>query len=131
MALILVVQDRPPERERLIELLGAAAYAVIWSEDGHDAVRQVRERRPAVVIADMLVPEMDGLEFARAVRADPEISKTPIVLCTATYEPRELERLALAAGVTRVLVQPVEPKEILRAVAELQETELAREDAAS
>jgi CheY-like chemotaxis protein len=121
MPTVLVVEDRPTDRELLVALLGSSGYEVVEAETGDEALRLTREWRPDLVIADMLVPEMDGLDFARAVRADPKISGTPIILYTATYELWELERLARAAGVSLVLRKPTDPREILAAVAALLE----------
>jgi two-component system cell cycle sensor histidine kinase/response regulator CckA len=121
MPTVLVVEDRPTDRELLVALLGSSGYEVVEAETGDEALRLTREWKPDLVIADMLVPEMDGLDFARAVRADPKISGTPIILYTATYELWELERLARAAGVSLVLRKPTDPREILGAVAALLE----------
>jgi two-component system cell cycle sensor histidine kinase/response regulator CckA len=116
---VLVVEDRPTDRELLVSLLGGSGYDLLEAETGDDALRLGREARPDLVIADMLVPEMDGLDLARAVRSDPELADTPIILYTAAYERSELERLARAAGVSVVLPKPTDPKEILRAVTSL------------
>jgi two-component system cell cycle sensor histidine kinase/response regulator CckA len=116
---VLVVEDRPTDRELLVSLLGGSGYDLLEAETAHDALRLSREARPDLVIADMLVPEMDGLDLARAVRSDPELADTPIILYTAAYERSELERLARAAGVSVVLPKPTDPKEILRAVTSL------------
>jgi CheY-like chemotaxis protein len=121
MATVLVVEDRPTDRELLVALLGNSGYEVLEAETGDEALRLTREWKPDLVIADMLVPEMDGLDLSRAVRSDPSIAATPIILYTATYELWELERLARAAGVSLVLRKPTDPKEILAAVASLLE----------
>jgi two-component system cell cycle sensor histidine kinase/response regulator CckA len=121
MATVLVVEDRPTDRELLVALLGNSGYDVLEAETGDEALRLTREWKPDLVIADMLVPEMDGLDLSRAVRSDPAIAATPIILYTATYELWELERLARAAGVSLVLRKPTDPKEILSAVASLLE----------
>lgn len=119
MPLVLVVEDRPTDRELLVALLGSSGYDLLEAETGDEALRLAREWKPDLLIADMLVPEMDGLDLARAVRADAAILQTPIILYTATHELWELERLARAAGVSLVLPKPAEPKDILRAVASL------------
>ena len=119
MPVVLVVEDRPTDRELLSTLLSGARYDVLECETGEEALLITRERRPDLLIADMLVPGMDGLDLARAVRAEPAIANTPIILYTATYEIWELERLARAAGVSLVLRKPTDPAEILRAVATL------------
>ena len=122
MPTALVVEDRPADRERLVSLLGASGYDVLETETGREALRLTREWRPDVVITDMLVPEMDGLDLARAVRSDPAIAATPIMLYAATHEAWELERLARAAGISLVLPKPADPDAILRDVASLVET---------
>jgi two-component system cell cycle sensor histidine kinase/response regulator CckA len=116
---VLVVEDRPTDRELLVSLLGGSGFDLLEAETADEALRLSRESKPDLVIADMLVPEMDGLDLARAVRSDPATADTPIILYTAAYELRELERLARAAGVSLVLPKPTEPKEILRAVTSL------------
>jgi two-component system cell cycle sensor histidine kinase/response regulator CckA len=116
---VLVVEDRPTDRELLVSLLGGSGYDLLEAETGDDALRLSREARPDLVIADMLVPEMNGLDLAREVRSDPELADTPIILYSAAYERSELERLARAAGVSVVLPKPTDPKEILRAVTSL------------
>jgi two-component system cell cycle sensor histidine kinase/response regulator CckA len=119
VALVLIVEDRPDDRKLLVTLLNYAGHSVVEAVNGMEGLTRTRERRPDLVIADMLVPGMDGLDFARAVRRDPEIAETPIILYTATYEPWELEKLARAAGISRVLVKAAEPEEILRNIADV------------
>ena len=121
MPTVLVVEDRPTDRELLVSLLGGSGYDVLETEKGEEALRLTREWRPDLVIADMLVPEMDGLDLARAVRSDPSISGIPIILYAAASELWELERMARAAGVSLVVRKPTDPKEILHAVTSLLE----------
>jgi CheY-like chemotaxis protein len=121
MPTVLVVEDRPTDRETIVALLASSGYDLLEAETGDEALCLTREWKPDLLIADMLVPEMDGLDLARAVRADPAIASTPIILYTATYELWELERLARAAGVSLVLRKPTDPKEILDAVSSLLE----------
>ena len=119
MPTVLVVEDRPTDRELLVSLLVGSGYDLVEAETADDALRLSRELRPDLVIADMLVPEMDGLDLARAVRSYPELADTPMILYTAAFERSELERLARAAGVSVVIPKPTDPKEILRAVTSL------------
>ena len=119
MPLVLVVEDRPTDRELLVDLLDNSGYELLESETAEEAVRLALEWKPDLVIADMLVPEMDGLDLARAVRANPAIAQTPIMLYTAADELWELERLAHAAGVSLVLRKPADPREVLSAVESL------------
>jgi CheY-like chemotaxis protein len=122
MPTVLVVEDIPEDRERLVSLLGASGYDVLETETGREALRLTREWKPDLLITDMLVPDLDGLDLARAVRSDPAIAGTPIILYAATHEVWELERLALAAGVSLVLRKPADSDQMLRDVASLVET---------
>jgi CheY-like chemotaxis protein len=119
MPLVLVVEDRPTDRELVVGLLGSSGYDLIEAETGDEALRAARDSNPDLVIAGMLMPEMDGLDLARAIRADASGAQTPIILYTASYELWELERLANAAGVSLVIPKPTDPRDILAAVASL------------
>jgi CheY-like chemotaxis protein len=119
MATILVLDDRRSNRAFLVELLGYAGYALLEASDGGEALTLVRRERPDLVIADILMPRMDGYEFVRQLRSDPAIAATPVILYTATYEKRAARELAGKCGVRQLLRWPVEPAEILRAVAEV------------
>lgn len=118
MALVLVIEDRFEDRAVLMALLMHAGHAVAEALDGQEGLEMTRSRRPDVVIADVLVPHLDGLDYARAVRRDPDIAHTPIILYTAAYAAWELEKLASAAGISRVLEKPADPGDILDAVEE-------------
>jgi diguanylate cyclase len=116
MSTILIVDDRALNREFLATLLRYVGYQVIEAVDGADALRKVRAERPALVISDVLMPIMDGVEFARAVRADADIAATPIIFYTATYRLEQARAMADSCGVETVLSKPVEPQAILDAV---------------
>src|SRR6185295_4450998 len=80
--------------------------------------------RPDLVIVDILMPEMDGFEFVRQLRADPSIALTRVVFYTATYLEAETRELARACGVEHVIVKPAEPHvifDIVRAVLDIDE----------
>jgi DNA-binding NarL/FixJ family response regulator len=116
MATVLIVDDRESNREVVVASLQRKGYDLIEASDGADALAQVRSKRPQVVISDILMPTMDGYEFARQLRADPEIAHTEIIFYTAHYRAREAQNLADACGVFRVLTKPCEPGDIVRAV---------------
>ncbi|MBL8057490.1 MAG: PAS domain S-box protein, partial [Anaerolineales bacterium] len=117
MATILVVDDRPANREVLVTLLAYGGHRLLEAADGQEALAQVRAERPDLVIADILMPTMDGYDFVQRLRAEPDHSATPVIFYTATYLSREAEALARACGVLQVLYKPVEPQAVLEAVA--------------
>ncbi|MEO7913548.1 MAG: GAF domain-containing protein [Roseiflexaceae bacterium] len=116
MATILVVDDHPTNRAFLTTLLGYAGYLLHEAADGAEALEAVRAVHPDLVIADVLMPMMDGYEFVRRLRVDPAIAHTPVIFCTATYSEREAQVLARDCGVEHVLLKPVPADLILRTV---------------
>jgi CheY-like chemotaxis protein len=111
---ILIVDEHSTNRALLVTLLGYAGYHLHEAADGGEALEAVRPVRPDLVIADVLIPTMDGYELVRRLRADLAITHTPVVFYTATYLEREA--LARDCGVEHVLVQPALPDLILRTV---------------
>ena len=117
MAKVLVVDDHPSNRELVTTLLGYAGHAFIEASNGADALALTRSERPDLVICDILMPGMDGYEFVRQLRADPDITRTHVVFYTATFMEAEARALARSCGVSLVLTKPCEPEEILATVA--------------
>ncbi|MBI3974385.1 MAG: hybrid sensor histidine kinase/response regulator, partial [Chloroflexi bacterium] len=116
MASVVVVDDDPIGREYVVTLLGYRGHRVIEAGDGTEALRAVREARPDLVIADVLMPAMDGLEFVRQLRAEAATASIPVVLYTAMHHQDEARALAKACGVAHVIAKPAEPETILSVV---------------
>ena len=116
MATILVVDDRPLNREFLAMLLRYVGHRVLEAADGAQALKCAREERPALVIADVIMPVMGGVELANRLLSDKISSPIPVIFYTATYRSTEAWELAKSCGVTTVLAKPSEPQVILEAV---------------
>jgi PAS domain S-box-containing protein len=116
LATILIIDDVPANRDYLVTLLGYGGHDLHQAADGAEGLELVRAVRPDLVIADVLMPTMDGYEFVRRLRAEPEIAATPVIFYTAHYHEREARSLAASCGVTQVLTKPCEPEEVLRTV---------------
>jgi diguanylate cyclase (GGDEF)-like protein/PAS domain S-box-containing protein len=116
MATILVVDDRPLNRDFLVTLLGYCGHVLLEAADGAEALEVVRTQPPDLVISDILMPTMDGIEFVRRLRSDERTAELPVIFYTATYRVREARELGLTCGVTAVLAKPAEPQEVLAAV---------------
>jgi CheY-like chemotaxis protein len=110
MATILVVDDAPTNREFLVTLLGYRGHRLLEAADGAEALALVRAERPDLVIADILMPTMDGYEFVRQLRADPVIAQILVIFYTAYYHEQEAKALAQACGVAHILTKPSEPE---------------------
>lgn len=116
MAKVLVVDDHASNRELIVSLLKYAGHESLEAADGSLALEQVRSARPDLVICDLLMPTMDGYEFVRQVRADPDVARTEVIFYTATFTESEALGLATSCGVSSVLVKPCEPEAILSAI---------------
>src|SRR5256885_12258381 len=118
MATILIVDDRPTNRQFLLTLLGYGGHRLLEAANGADALERVRAERPNLVITDILMPTMDGYEFVRHLRADPDLAPMPVIFYTATYSEPQARALADSCGVHIVLPKPSDPERILAAVNE-------------
>ena len=117
MATILVVDDRPINRQFLVTLLSYAGHTIVEAGDGLEALASMRASRPGLVIADIYMPNMDGFQMAKEMKADPALAAIPIFFYTATYRVRDAAPMAASLGITTVLPKPSEPVLILQTVA--------------
>ncbi|HEY7642978.1 MAG TPA: response regulator [Steroidobacteraceae bacterium] len=116
MTTILIVDDEAPNREFLTALLAHKGFCLLEARDGAEALALAGAERPDLIIADILMPTMDGYEFVRQLRLDAQLASTVVIFCTADYRDRDAERLARACGVTHLLFKPCEPELVLRTV---------------
>jgi len=116
MANILIIDDRPLNRQFLTTLLGYQHHRLYEASDGAEGLRVARKERPDLIISDVLMPTMDGYEFVRRLREEPEIGKTPVIFSTAHYLSRESQALAEKCGVTSIIFKPSEPQLVLDVV---------------
>ncbi len=120
--LILVVDDDPPSVKMIAFLLREEGYDVITASNGREALRLVEERAPDLIILDIMMPHIDGLEVCRRIR---ERSDVPIIFLSAKGETSD-RVLGLDMGADDYLAKPFEPAELLARVrAVLRRTESA------
>lgn len=117
MELILVVDDVDVNRLQLKALLQTAGYASLEAASAREALAMLRDARPDLVICDVLMPAMDGLEFVRAVRSAPDVAGTRIILRSATFADAEVRSLAESCGVHEILSKSCDPATLLDCVA--------------
>lgn len=116
---ILIVEDQPANRNLLRKLMLRRGSHVLLANDGQEGLTVARREKPSLVIADVLMPRMDGYEFVRQLRSDPAIADTKVIYYTGNYAESEARELAAACGVSRVMDKAAEPTEILRIVDEV------------
>ena len=115
-ASILIVDDSPTQAKLLEQVLGAHGYRVGVARNGSEALDKILERRPDLVISDILMPEMDGFELCRRVRAIEEVSLTPIILLTHLNDPADVLH-SLEAGADYFVSKPYSNKLLLSRIA--------------
>ncbi|MEA3212347.1 MAG: hypothetical protein QOE70_5404 [Chthoniobacter sp.] len=115
-ATILIVDDRLTDRRLLRIVLGHAGYRLIEASNGLEALELTQQRRPDLVITDILMPVMDGYELVLAIRQRPEIATTRVILYSATYRTEDARILGIATGASRFITKPTDPLEMLSIV---------------
>jgi signal transduction histidine kinase len=111
---VLVVDDNPDMRAYLSRLL-APLYTVDTAADGAEALRMIRERRPDVVLADIMMPVMDGFELMRTIRADEALRTLSVILISARAgEEATVE--GLQSGADEYIVKPFSARELIARV---------------
>ncbi len=119
MATILIVDDRPVNRQFLATLLGYTGHKIVEAADGVEALEVVRRERPDLAIVDIVMPNMDGIEFVRELRRIEAEEDPAVIFYTASYRASEAHRIAATVGVEHVLQKPARPEEILDIVCKL------------
>lgn len=117
MIRVLLADDQALLRGAFKVLLASEADMEVVGEaaDGEEAIRQLRVLRPDVVLMDIRMPHVDGLEATRAIARDPDLASTRVLILT-TFEVDEYVFEALRAGASGFLLKECEPAELLQAV---------------
>ncbi|HWI40735.1 MAG TPA: response regulator [Verrucomicrobiae bacterium] len=104
---ILVVEDSRTQADMLAMMLEQEGYAVSLAPNGAEALRRLRERHPALVVSDVMMPEMDGYELCAAIKEDPALASIPVILVTYLSETCDVLR-SLEAGADNFVMKPYE-----------------------
>jgi CheY-like chemotaxis protein len=112
---VLVVDDEPGLLKLYSVILKRAGFDVLLAKDGREALELIKQDTPDLIISDLMMPELDGMELCTMVRANARTRQVPFVLVTAITDPR-VHRQALDCGANRVLKKPVMAQPLLQAV---------------
>ncbi len=118
---LLIVEDDPDILKLLQTTLTFKGYRVITARNGREGLDIIRADRPAIVVADIMMPKLDGFGLVHRLRLDRDTCDIPVVFITATYVAPEDKEFALDIGVTRFLQKPVDLDAFLKTIAELLE----------
>lgn len=108
---ILVVDDNQDNRELVVKVLAGKGYCLAEAVDGEDALRQVAEARPDLILMDISIPKLDGYEVTRQLKGNAALRAIPIIALTAHAMKGDREK-ALAAGCDGYIAKPVNVREL-------------------
>ncbi len=113
--LVQVVEDEPINRSVVAEVLRAGGFDVAAASSGEEALRMIREKPPRLVLLDILMPGMNGLEVCRRLKADLSTRKIPVIFLTAQAKTKDL-LAGFEAGGVDYITKPYECRELLARV---------------
>ena len=117
-ALILIVEDNDKNRKLVRDVLTFKGYAVIESETGEGGIRLAQERRPSLVLMDIRLPGIDGIEVLRRLRAEPTTRGIPVLAMTASVMTEDRQMIT-DAGFDAYQSKPIRLKDFVAAVERL------------
>jgi len=114
-ALVLIVEDNPINRELMDYVLRAHGFDTLNAMDGGIGLDMIRRERPDLVLCDIQMPVVDGFEFTRLVKADPQLKHIPVIAVTAFAMVGDRDRI-LASGFDGYIAKPIDPTQFVGAV---------------
>lgn len=109
---ILIIEDSLTQVEHLRFILEKHGFCVADAANGIEAKELIKRKKPAVIISDVVMPEMDGYEFCRTLKASPEYGDVPVVLLTALSEPGDVVR-GLECGADNFIIKPYDEEYLI------------------
>ena len=103
---VIVVEDEPDAAELFAEMMRVSGYRVFKTYSSTPAISLIANEKPDVVILDIMMPDISGLEVLRFMRRDPQLKDTPVIVVSARSMPSDI-REGLEAGATIYLTKPV------------------------
>jgi len=116
--LILIVEDNEKNRKLVRDVLQFKGYRTEEAETGEEGIRLAQESRPALILMDIQLPGMNGIEALGRLRADPRTKKIPVIAVTASAMTHDRQKI-MAAGFDGYQSKPINVKEFLVAVREM------------
>ncbi|KPK09480.1 MAG: hypothetical protein AMJ64_00210 [Betaproteobacteria bacterium SG8_39] len=124
MSVVLIVEDNDKNMKLARDVLQAKGYSTLEAVTGEDGVRIAKEQCPDLVLMDIQLPGISGIDALKALRSDAQTAKIPVAALTASVTPTDRSQIA-AAGFDAFLSKPINLKEFLETVKRLTEGERA------
>ena len=121
---IIIVEDEPDTAEMFAEMMRLSGHQVLKSYGGTSAIALISHEVPDVVVLDVMMPDLSGLEVLRYMRRDPRLEKIPVIVVSAKSLPSDIKD-GLDAGANIYLTKPVAFQDLNTAVRQVLETPVA------
>ena len=112
---ILIVEDEPKNMKLLRDLLQRFGYEILEASDGEQGVKSAGEKMPDLILMDIMMPKMDGLEATRIIKADTKTKHIPIIALTSYAMKGDREK-TIEAGCDGYIAKPIDIKEVLKTI---------------
>jgi signal transduction histidine kinase len=109
---ILIAEDSPTQAQRLRYILEQQGYRVTAAVNGRLALEAAQQRKPALILSDIVMPEMDGYELSRRVKSDPNLADVPVILVTSLSDPHDVIR-GLECRADNFILKPYDERYLL------------------
>jgi CheY-like chemotaxis protein len=116
---LLIVEDDPDILTLLETTLTFRGYRVITARNGNEGLEVIQKEHPAIVIADIMMPKLDGFGLVHRLRLNPGTRDIPVIFITATYVAPEDKEFAFSVGATHFIQKPINLEEFLATIADL------------
>jgi two-component system, cell cycle response regulator DivK len=115
MSTILIVEDNEKNMKLVRDILQHRGHLTIEAVNGSDGVRLARERQPDLVLMDIQLPDIDGIEALRQIRTEAALDATPVLAVSASVMPDEQQQI-VASGFDAYVTKPINVKQFLETV---------------
>jgi DNA-binding response OmpR family regulator len=113
MKKILIVDDDRVTLTMLQMLFTRARHQVLTAQDGAEGLELAQKKKPDIVITDMLIPKMDGLELCKKIKESPELQQTKVIIMTAVYKGIPFKHEARESGASDFIEKPIDTKNLI------------------
>jgi two-component system sensor histidine kinase/response regulator len=124
---ILIVEDSPTQAERLRRLIQSMRYGARVAANGRLALDAIHQRKPHLVLSDIVMPEMDGYELCRAIKGDPGLRDIPVILVTSLTDPKDIIR-GIECGADNFIRKPYAEDYLLNRIGHMLVNQKLRKD---
>lgn len=109
---ILIAEDEPEIAQMVKFKLEREGYDVLWESNGGSAFKTAQAERPDLILLDIMMPVMDGLQVLKKLKADPDLKDIPVIMLTAKGQEQDFV-IGIKAGARDYVVKPFRPAELL------------------